>query len=220
MDTDKRTIIQESVKRGENKLATRSALISQGFGTEGFDALYAEALTELGVSEPKEKMPTSLLTTGESALSVRFEKKLQKNRIAYVVKLILFLAVCSVLVFAGTQALYPLISKKALSEEVFRWGKRVESETGLNPLYATDSLLQAKVESTAASANLYVGRMGFFEGVCKDNSVVAPVQCTESSTGFAVFVPLSNGTYFCIDRSGFRDILPQRPLQNGVCIAL
>jgi hypothetical protein len=218
MDADKRTIIKESIARKETRLKTRSELISQGFGSEGFDALYAELLTELGVQEPKEQMPTSLLTTGEAPLSNRFEKKRASKRIHNIVTLLVFLMVCLALLWFAVTALYPLITKKAITEEVQNWGERVEEKSGFNPLSSADSLLQAKVESTAASANLYVGRMDFYEGVCTDISVVEPVICTESKTGFAIFVRLSDGTFYCADRTGYRDILPQAPAEKGVCL--
>jgi hypothetical protein len=219
MDAEKKTIIKESITRKETKLKTRGALISQGFGSEGFDALYAEVLAELGAQEPKEQMPTSLLTTGEAPLSNRFDKKRATQRLHYIFTLVLFLGVCALLLWFGIKAIYPLITKDAISQEVNNWGERMEESTGLNPLNSTDSLLQAKVESTAASANIYVGRMDFFEGVCSDISVVPPVNCSESATGFAIFTRLSNGTFYCVDRTGFRDILPQVPAEKGVCTA-
>lgn len=217
MDGEKRTLIEASIKRGDTKYKTRDELVSQGYATEGFDLLYATALTHLRVQQPKEKMSTSLLVTGEMPLSNRFEKKRVHIYRSYSIKMMLFLLLCAVVLWFGVRELYPIISKDAVSTEIDLWGKRVEKGVGINPLNATDSLLQTKVESTAASANLFVGRMGFFEGVCKDISVVSPVQCSESATGFAIFTRLSNGSFYCVDRAGFRGVLEENFFVPGVC---
>jgi len=66
-----------------------------------------------------------------------------------------------------------------------------------------DGVIQAKVVTTAASAKVYFGRLGFYDGVCKDISVVAPVQCKDSSDFFMIYAPLSETAFYCADSYGF-----------------
>ncbi len=80
------------------------------------------------------------------------------------------------------------------------FGGSAEIQDGIN---FNDFLLQQKVAATAASAGLYVGKMGSYEGVCGDITVVEPIQCLETAETFAVFAALSNGQYYCSDSASF-----------------
>ena len=177
--------------------------------------MYAATLAELGKEEPKQEMPGFLKSTGEIALSTaprhlraRSSAK-RRNAIIFVVLAI----VCAALLYVVTSLVIPLVQKHFQDAPL----ETTDDTEGPAALHSTDKLLEAKVESTGASANLYVRRMSFVDGVCKDISVVPPVQCTQSATNYAVFALLSNYTYYCIDSEGSRGIVLKRPENAGSC---
>ena len=99
-------------------------------------------------------------------------------------------------------------------DELLQWqeGTWEEDPEGLN---FSDFLMQQKVAATAASANMYGGRMGSYEGVCSDITIVDPIQCAETPETFAIFAPLSDGQYYCSDSTSFTGTITG-PLRDTV----
>lgn len=67
----------------------------------------------------------------------------------------------------------------------------------------SETLIISKVETTAASAKLYRGRMGFYDGVCDDITVVAPIVCKNTSEYFLIYSALTPTSYYCADSNNF-----------------
>lgn len=131
------------------------------------------------------------------------------------------LIVCALLVtgiFFGSKALFSYFAPIPPSEpEEIIWGKQGVTDETKKELDFNDSILQTKVEATVASANVHGGRMGSYDGVCSDIIIVAPVACSATTRAYAIFAPMSNGTYFCVDKSGFRGLISARPTTAGAC---
>jgi hypothetical protein len=216
MSTEKDECIKQAILDNKSRLATRSELISHGFSSEGFDALYDAQLVALGKTEPKQAMPSFLQTMGELPLTTSARhlraRSLAQKRNGIIIMVCVF--ICLVLFYIiGTHAL-PLIQKHFQTEPLLlQVGEELQFQT-LEPI---DTLMQAKVETTVTSGLIYYKRVSFVEGVCNDITVVAPVVCTETETSFAVFAPLSNGTYYCATIDGFRGNIEKRPVNKGVC---
>ena len=215
MDESARACIKTCVEEGKNKLATRSELVSQGFSSQGFEEVYTAILGELGKEEPKQAMPGFLQSTGEVALSTapRHVRARQSAKNRNVLIFVILAIVCAALLYRVASLAMPLVKKHFQDAPLETTDDTADPTT----LTSTDKLLEAKVESTGASANLYVRRMSFVDGVCKDISVVPPVQCTQSPTSYAVFALLSNYTYYCVDGQGSRGIVLKRPENAGSC---
>jgi hypothetical protein len=78
----------------------------------------------------------------------------------------------------------------------------------------SETLIISKVETTAASAKLYRGRMGFYDGVCDDITVVAPIVCKNASEYFVMYAPLTPKSYYCADSQNFSGEVSQ-PLADS-----
>lgn len=216
MEEEKKAFVQKLLHEGATRLAVKSACIGQGYGTAGIDEIYSTVLTELGISEPKD-VTTALQATGERTLSsAPTHSQIKKKRSQFLVFCVL--AVLSLgIVFFGIKEVVPLFIPKAPSDEPIVWGQKSEIKTNTDTMGFSDGVLEAKVISTLASANVQAGRMGSLDGICKDISVVPPVQCTQSATSFAVFAPLSTGAFYCADKAGFSSTVPNPPSVAGKC---
>ena len=193
MSTEQKAIIEQSLKAGIDRHATRRELISQGVSTQGFDEVYETILKEQGISEPRPQMPRILPSVDTSIYIGRNKHR----RVVAILKMILLVAALAGLLLYGLQANI----QKELNDWIFNMigHSTVGSKVTTESLSFSDSILQTKVNATVASANIYASRMGSYEGVCKDISVVAPVVCKEVAGTFAIFVPLSDGTLYCVD---------------------
>ena len=114
------------------------------------------------------------------------------------------MSVMVLLLAAAAYGAYLSVNKTNLSElvsELFNEGTNSQATEEAHVSVA-DSILQTKVDSTVASARIYRKRMGTYDGVCRDITVVAPVACKETNEQFVIFVPLSNATEYCVDSTG------------------
>jgi hypothetical protein len=96
------------------------------------------------------------------------------------------------------------------------WGEAVVDGRNHQATF-DDSVLETKVEQTVVSANIQGGRMGSYDGVCKDITVVAPIRCHQEEFGYAIYAPMADGSYFCVDSSEFRGYIQGRPQQGSLC---
>jgi len=216
MEEEKKAFVKTLLQEGATRLAVKSACIGQGYGTAGIDDIYSGVLSELGISEPKD-VTTALQATGERTLSSEpTHSQIKKKRSQFLVFCALVL-VCGGVVFFGMKELIPLLIPEAPSEEPIVWGEKDAIKTNTDTLGFSDGVLETKVVSTLASADVQAGRMGSLDGVCKDISVVPPVQCTQSATSLAVFAPLSTGSFYCTDKAGFSGTVPNPPTIAGKC---
>jgi hypothetical protein len=90
----------------------------------------------------------------------------------------------------------PITTQMNTNWNIFGDGEDVGSRVG-------ETLIISKIETTAASAKLYRGRMGFYDGVCEDITVVAPIVCKNSSDYFLMYAPLTPTSYYCADSNNF-----------------
>lgn len=219
MDEQKKALISRMITEGKTRHVTRGELISEGMDTVGFEELYASALVTLGAKEPKEPVHqiSALQATGEVPLHAHVT---HTSFFAYIVRLgkfVLGIAIIALVAFYMVQTVLPVLKTKTIESTSTGEAEQMHNTQGVNPLGATDILLQSKVSVLVNAANFYVGRMSFFDGVCKDIGVLQPVLCTESPTGFAIFVGQANGSYYCTDKAGFSGMVAKKPRINGLC---
>lgn len=67
----------------------------------------------------------------------------------------------------------------------------------------TEAQTKASLIRLEASAKVYYGRLGYYEGVCTDIGVPATYRCHESNAAYAIEAPLKDGKYLCLDSAGF-----------------
>jgi hypothetical protein len=182
MAPEKIALAKKLLGEGLDRHDALRRFISLGVSTEDFSQVYSQALVELGIPEPKQDMP-DMSATGERDLRPHDHRHNQFLRLSSAV-----LVLCS-LVGILLYVLYSGISYTPSNETLGT----------PSTVSAGDAVLQKKVDATAASGHIYRGRLGTYDGVCKDISVIPPVMCREATTGFAVYVPLSNGTQYCVD---------------------
>jgi hypothetical protein len=216
MEEDKIELIKKLIQEKNGRHDARRALVSAGYGTDDFNTLYDTALARLGVSEPKDRMP-DLHATGESSVYRNDPHGTGMVRFAHNVKVTLVLAVLFTLVVVGGYLLFSYLSMPKISDAPIEWGKPAVKAQNDETLGFSDSVLQTKVKATVASAMIQGGRMGGYDGVCKDITVVAPVSCRQTQSGFVIYAPLSDGTYFCEDKAENGVIVPKKPLEGESC---
>jgi hypothetical protein len=220
MDNERNQIIQNGVKAKKQKSDIRKELIGAGYRTGDFDELYASTLTELGFQEP---VPPKVTVGTKTYIPPEFGGTQvtlpHANSGTNYVKGALIGVICIALVasafFFGSQL---LDTSTNISNEPLKWGKeRVQEKEEDVGLSFGDEVLQTKVKATVASAMIQGGRMGSYDGVCKDISVVAPIVCKQTENSFMMYVPMSNGTYFCEDEKQQGSIVPLSPAQKMSC---
>ena len=132
-----------------------------------------------------------------------------------IVLIVLVLAILVGGLFVASKFLLPTHPS---SDEPIQWGKeRVVEQKDIQELGVGDSILETKVRATVVSAKIQGGRMGSYDGVCKDITVVSPVKCRQTTAGFIIYAPLSNGAYFCEDKSEKGIVVAKAPLEGEMC---
>jgi len=112
----------------------------------------------------------------------------------------MFFTIASILIFGDSfQGFSPQMQLNFNNPSLYE-----NTEGGLT---FNDFLLQSNVKGTEASARIWGSTMGSYDGVCSDIAVVDPVVCQESGTSYVIYAPLSNGTYYCLDSSGFNGVI-------------
>lgn len=206
MESEQREFIKKLLQAGNTREEVRRALISDGRPTAGYDTQYADLLRELGVEEPKQKMP-NMQAMGEAPLRDKNKNLPPRTPIVqsfYALKILFLIGmVCAAILYGGKFAISFLHLDGSAEEE--------------NGQDLNDIVLQSKVRTTVASARIQGGRMGSYDGVCKDISVVAPLQCLQTPVSFVIFAPLSDGTYFCEDKAESPIVLTKEPISGEKC---
>lgn len=128
-------------------------------------------------------------------------------------------ALLSIFLAVGTLIFNTYFSTPEVTNEPISWGDAVVDGKGDAATF-DDSVLQTKVEQTVVSANIQGGRMGSYDGVCNDVTIVAPIRCQQAQSGYAIFAPMANGSYFCVDSTEFRGYVQQRPPQGSLCASI
>lgn len=67
----------------------------------------------------------------------------------------------------------------------------------------TEVKYRAEFSRLNASAVVYQGRLGSFEGLCGDIGVPEKFRCAESATAYAIETDLGTGSFYCMDSTGF-----------------
>lgn len=215
MEEDKIVLIKKLIEEGNGRHDARRALVSSGYGTDDFNTMYDTALAQLGVSEPKGVIP-DLRTTGESTVYRNDPHGTGTSRLIHNLKVTFVLFVLAVAVVVGGYMLFSYLSMPKISDEPIEWGKATKVRND-ETLGFSDGVLQTKVKATVASAMIQGGRMGGYEGVCSDITVVAPVYCRQTQSGFVIFAPMSDGTYYCEDKAENGAIVAKKPLEGESC---
>ena len=220
MEDEKLKIIQQGIEANKQKFEIRKEIVGAGFPTDDFDTTYASVLATLGKQEPI--APKVILQTktyippefgGKTIQPLHVQGGLTAFQVVGIVLLLIALALGGL--YAGAKFLLPT---QTISNEPIQWGEdRVVEEKDIQALGAGDGILETKVKATVASAMLQGGRMGSYDGVCKDISVVAPVRCRQTTAGFIIYVPLSNGAYYCEDKLQNGKVVATAPLQAEMC---
>lgn len=195
---DRKELIKKLIAENRYRDEVRNALVSEGFGSAGFEDEYESLLTEAGVSEPK--------------------RRDRSRRVAPVPKGVMKVAVTRSALGLGTVFLLILLASAAWAAFSFfnqpapvapiQWGTPSADEelTGGESAF-TEVVVRSKVETTAASARLFGGRMGSYDGVCEDISVVPPVECAGDDTFFMIYAILPKEGWYCVDNTGFKGVV-------------
>ncbi len=216
MEEEKIVLIKKLIEEGNNRHDARRALVSAGYGTDDFNTFYDTALAQLGVSEPRDAMP-DFRAVGESSVYRNEPYGAGPSRLIHNLKVALVLAILFTLVVVGGYMLFSYLSMPKISDEPIEWGKPAVKVHNDETLGFSDSVLQTKVKATVASAMVQGGRMGGYEGVCSDITVVAPVSCRQTQSGFVIYAPMSDGTYYCEDKAENGTIVSKKPLEGESC---
>lgn len=59
-----------------------------------------------------------------------------------------------------------------------------------------------------SSAKVYYGRLGYYDGVCKDIGLPEGYACRDSATTFVIYAKLPDDTYYCADSDGYLGNVP------------
>lgn len=220
MEQEKNQIIQSGIEAKKQRFEIRKELIGLGHDTTDFDAVYTATLSRLGLQEP---LPPKVTVGTKTYIPPEFGGTGTKlphinNGISYTkVGAFFFLVITlvTILFFFGAKF---VTKTNPNANEPLKWGKEnVQDKEGDGELNFNDEVLQTKVKATVASAMIQGGRMGSYDGVCKDISVVPPVACKQTETSFMIYVPMSNGTYFCEDKKQQGSIVPSSPEERMQC---
>jgi hypothetical protein len=220
MEQVKNEIIQKGIEAKKQKFEIREDLIREGYDTLNFDKLYATILTQLGLHEPSPQKVTVGIKTyippefgGTGAKLPHINNGISYTKVG--VFLFIVMALIVTLLFVGLK----FVTKSNPGANVpLQWGEdALQKREDSMRLNFNDEVLQGKVKATVASAMIQGGRMGSYDGVCRDISVIAPVACKELKNSFMIYAPMSNGTYFCEDKEQQGSIITQSPVYLMSC---
>lgn len=211
MQEEARALVHRLLQEGKRYDDVRRELISQGFGTEGFEKEYPEIQKELGIEEPP---PTPVVpqrptfaTPAEDVTKLSKEHSGKKigSIVGSIVKILVALLVIgiAVILFSG------------YGREMRHWVVEKESQ---GVLYPEDLVHQARLDTLQNAAEAYRKRSLDFVGVCSDIGVNGDVySCSENGESYAIKKELSNDKWYCVDSAGFRGILDAEPKTAFVC---
>jgi hypothetical protein len=213
MKDEREELIAKLVQEGKKKEEIRNELISQGLSTEGFQTQYEALAKESPLPQapaPIKKKPEPPQSDGSilgDYESFDLEKKSTASNsqfISSLKKLVVLSLFCVLLFIVWTQNPDIFDYRNWSSQQSTSTGEETTVEQNLS---VNDKLIQGKVESTVVSAGLFVNRMGGFDGVCNDISVVEPVRCQMTKNSFVIFAPVSIGGYYCVDSKQQRGVV-------------
>lgn len=220
MELDKNQIIQNGIEAKKQRFEIRKELIGLSHDTSDFDAVYTNTLSRLGLQEP---LPPKVTVGAKTYIPPEFGGTGTKlphinNGVSYTkVGLFIFVVIMLIAMLFVYGAKF-VTKTNPNADEQLKWGKEsMQDKEGVNELNFNDDVLQTKVKATVASAMIQGGRMGSYDGVCRDISVVAPVACKETEKSFMIYAPMSNGTYFCEDKKQQGSIVPSSPIERMQC---
>ena len=204
MEETNTLLVKRLLQEGKVKEDIRREFISQGLSTEGFEETYQKYVKELGI-KPESPVVHPVFDQAYSfgPAAMDSEKPYQSTGafLKEVRRGVSLFWVFAVLVIVGLCV-------------VVLWYFLTFQTSGGSVL--NDDLIKSKVESTVASARIQGGRMGGYDGVCKDISVVDPVLCSGTPSAFAIYAPLSGGTFYCSDSTGFKGEIAHTPERGAV----
>lgn len=197
MELSRKDYIKQCLEKGMSRNEVKHELISLGYGSAGFEDEYTGLVSELGISE---LVPTVSHLQYKTLGTKKEIKAVPKKSVVVVGKPKPLMMVILAILFVG-------IGFSFLS--VLGYVPTIDKGSNVS-----DRLVQSKVEATGASAHVFATRMGSYDGVCDDITVVDPVECQGDKTSFIVFAELSSGFYHCVDNSGFSGTVTDRPTQS------
>jgi len=216
MEIDRKEFIKQLLQQGKSREETKVQLVSNGYSSQGFEDEYRALVSELNINEPV--APSAFSYDMKAVQNFAQKDAPLKGTQKKLGSLIVFLTVASLILW-GISAVIPIaLTQFSIDQEQIKWGEEAKEEAPKKgeSFNFTDTLAESKAVSTAVSADVYVKRMGFFDGVCKDISVVAPVICLQTTTSYVLFVPLASG-YYCKDSVGFAGKVEKRPTSGDSC---
>lgn len=199
-------IIRESVQGGETMESIRNKLISNGFGTEGFDEAYKAAVVELGVQEKHEAVHEGSIHAGieldpnrpHDMGDVIREKEAVKKNFSRVHTLVTVGTgfVILLLIFGG------LFMRDMISS--FLGSIVSDEEERMSP---GDVRLVIEADRYQIAAEAYKSKIFSYDGLCRSIGLDQDsFSCTENIETYAIDTQLETGGFYCVDSTGFADL--------------
>ncbi len=69
-----------------------------------------------------------------------------------------------------------------------------------------DQKLHAEMVRLQSAAGVYKGRMSTFDGLCREIGVQRGYDCNQSAVAYAISVERRDGSFYCLDSTGYFDI--------------
>lgn len=214
MNKEAKALLRKLVEEGKRHDEVRRGLISEGFSTEGFADEYDELFTELGIENtPKEVMvpPVNPILQEEARKYSKESKDVVQSqeikRRSNFIKIVtgVFVIVAAVLMLSG---IGPGIWQNTFED--FSVAKNTQ-----NPV---DIARESQLRTMQLAAEAYRAKLLDYVGVCKSIGVDHETyNCVERGEVYAIEAPLSDGTFFCVDSTGFAGINSISQGNSGKC---
>lgn len=205
MEQEVRARIKALLEEGERDDDVRRALISEGLNTEGFAEVYQELTDELGIEKKTPQPPTPSVPHPEPNPVRRAEKEVysqnamrvqRSNALSNTFKVLIgsFVLVFAIIMLSGIGP--------RIWESLF--GDFTVSHSTQSPV---DIDRESNLRTMQISAQAYRGKLLDYGGLCRSIGVDNKTyHCTENTETYAIEAQLSDGSYFCVDSTGFAGV--------------
>ncbi|MDC1205564.1 hypothetical protein N8083_01820 [Candidatus Pacebacteria bacterium] len=204
MNEDAREFVKRLLEEGQRYDDVRRALISEGHGTKGFEKEYPEIQKEMGITEP----PPTKVSPHAPDVGKQYMQKDEtdiENTSPNMTRVLVNIAkLASVVIIIGTVFVLATRYEDVLKEIFYR----SESDAVKEGLTPTDITRQTQLKGLQLTASRYKAQLTDYDGVCESIGIDSTIHtCKESTDWFLIEVLLTNGLYYCVDGTGFADIV-------------
>ena len=199
MEDAAKKLMKDLLEEGRRDDDVRRGLISEGYATEGFDAVCAALKDELGITDPPPESVVPAPKPMQEEVREYSEKAEQSHSSRFwtnVMKLVggLLVLVVGILLLAGIGP--------RMWQTMF--GDFDSARETRNP---ADIARESQLRTFQIAAEVYKSKLLDYGGLCESIGIDAEVySCTENTEAYAIEAPLSNDRYFCVDNTGFAGI--------------